>query len=467
MTSLTHAGLAAMPVASSERITIAGVTAAIALIYANIPTVGVQFHGLPSALNFVAPAMLAGLATWAVLLNGASIRLTVAAPWLCMFLTVGFVSALQARDPSSAMDELISMLIEGVFLFIVVVNAVRTSEALNAALWAIICSAGFMSAVVLHQYGTGAFEQNYGGFGQLGSLIGHETIELEARLAGSIGEVNRFAQVLAMAIPIAIVKALTSPTLRLRVFAGVCAFAMLGGCGVTFSRGVLVGLVPVIFIAMILGYIKVRSLVIGALIVSLAVVAVPSYRDRLVGLSDTLVNALSDDGLRSSDGAIKGRFASVAASLLVFVDNPIIGVGPGQNLRYYQQYSLRVGGKLRPYPREAHSLIPQLLADWGLLGVTGFLGAIATICAGLLGGIQRLKEQANPNHHIQAALLLSLVAYGGTSVFLHFSYVRYFWLMLGLAAAAAMLTAVVKKQATHSNKPLAPFSDVDYQGATQ
>ena len=38
--------------------------------------------------------------------------------------------------------------------------------------------------------------------------------------------------------------------------------------------------------------------------------------------------------------------------------------------------------------------------------------------------------------NIATAFLLALVAYMGTSVFLHLSYPRYFWMILALASAA-------------------------------
>ncbi len=426
---------------SMERVAVLGISVAIALIYSNTPTVAVQFHGLPAALNYVAPAILAGVAALAIIRDHQLIRLTAAAPWIGLFMATGFIGALCARNPGAAIDELVSMLIEGVVLYLVVVNSVRTPQMLHAALWAIVGAATFMSLVVIVQYATGSFDQNYGGFGQLGSLIGEDSPDNEARLAGSIGEVNRFAQILAMALPVALVKARSSTTSSLRVCAGLGALAMLGGCAVTFSRGVLIGLVPVVLIALALGYLKARALLTGALVGTLLILAIPSYRERVASLAEVVVLAASSDGLRSSDGAVRGRFASVGASLLVFADHPIIGVGPGQNLMYYQQYSLRVGGKLRPYPREAHSLIPQLLADWGLLGFLGFAGAVVTVCAGLLTHTRRLRTAGNPDQHIPAALLMALVSYGGTSAFLHFSYVRYFWLMLGLAAAATMFNS--------------------------
>jgi len=407
------------------------------LVYSNTLTIAVSFHGLPGVANFFAPGLLCVVALLGYFRYGASIQLSSAFPWLGLFLIAGVFGVLLARQPPDAFDSWVGVVTEGFLLYVIVVNALRSPELVNAAVWAVIAASALMGSIVLHQFVTSNFDSNYGGFGQIGSALDRSE-ESDFRLAGAIGEVNRFAQVLAMALPLAMIKCVTVTNRRLRWLAAIAAILTLGGIGVTFSRGVLVGLVPVIGIAFLLGYIKPRALIISGLVAVLLVVAVPSYRERVTSLASVANLFSSSDAMRTTDGALRGRFTSVFTSLLVFADNPIVGVGPGQYPSYYQAYSTRVGGKLRPYPREAHSLIPQLLADWGLVGVIGFVGAIAAVLSSMLIRFRQLAAVGDSHQHEIAALMMALTAYAGTSLFLHFSYIRFFWLILGLAAASAL-----------------------------
>ena len=425
------------------------------LFYSNALVIASRFHGLPSAIGYSLPLLLIAIGAWAILRQGHPVRLTSALPWLCLFLLAGSIGTMTARFPGLALLTLVEMVLEGVVLYLVVVNAVRSPRTLNFAVWAIIGAAAFMGAVVTHQLLTENYSSNYFGFGQVGDLLDQEEEDAGSRLAGAIGEVNRFAQVLAMALPLALVKVAVERG-RLRWVAALAAAAMLAGCLATYSRGVIVGLIPVVIAAVLLGYVKLRHLALGGALLVAFVLSNADYRERVASLGKIAVSLVAADGIRNSDGAVRGRYASIAASGLVFLDNPVFGAGPGMNKYHYVDYARHVGGKVRYYPREAHSLVPQIAAEWGTVGLIGFLGAIGAVVLGLARKLRELRAAGDPNEHLPSALLLSLLAYGGTSVFLHLSYIRYFWLMLGLAAAAALLQA--SRSTSKSTAPSYIFS---------
>src|SRR6185436_4587601 len=95
-------------------------------------------------------------------------------------------------------------------LYLLVTNVLRTREALRGATWALLAAGVLMSIVPLFQQFTGTFSSNYGGLAQVdsgGVDTGEEADECETeerqpRLAGPIGEKNRYAQVMLVLVPL-------------------------------------------------------------------------------------------------------------------------------------------------------------------------------------------------------------------------------------------------------------------------
>jgi O-antigen ligase len=103
----------------------------------------------------------------------------------------------------------------------------------------------------------------------------------------------------------------------------------------------------------------------------------------------------------------------------------------------YREYGEIVGGKLRPGRRKVHSLYFQIAAEHGLLGLLAFGGMMAASFAELQRARRRLKKSRPELSLLLTGLMLSLVLFLSTSLFIHASYVRYFWLFLGVAGAAS------------------------------
>jgi O-antigen ligase len=86
--------------------------------------------------------------------------------------------------------------------------------------------------------------------------------------------------------------------------------------------------------------------------------------------------------------------------------------------------------------RRGHSLYLEELADTGIMGMLGFL-SIALFCLRELALARRAALAVHaPHAHLISALFLAVVTYLASAMFLHLSYQRYYWLLLGMAGAA-------------------------------
>ena len=81
-------------------------------------------------------------------------------------------------------------------------NAIRSESVLRAALWTLVAAGTLMGGLLTFQYLTSSYDNDFLGFAQLGSSLGYdlEGVPEQRRLAGPIGEVNKFAQIMAQAV---------------------------------------------------------------------------------------------------------------------------------------------------------------------------------------------------------------------------------------------------------------------------
>jgi putative inorganic carbon (hco3(-)) transporter len=204
----------------------------------------------------------------------------------------------------------------------------------------------------------------------------------------------------------------------------------------TYSRGAAVALAGLVVLAVLLRYIRLRTAVaVGAVMLVGVFTLLPTYADRLESLTE--VSALVDDGGGPGDGAILGRATSNLAALNVFADHPVLGVGPGRyQADYSQAYANELGLRYFTTPRRAHNLYLEVAADTGALGLVAFLGIVGATLLGLWRARRRWLTRRPEYAHLATALLLAVMAYMLSGVFLHLAYIRYFWLLMAVANSA-------------------------------
>ena len=175
----------------------------------------------------------------------------------------------------------------------------------------------------------------------------------------------------------------------------------------------------------------------GTALVGAALVAPTDYGQRLAALGQ-VADVVHGDA--PSESALRGRLSEVTSAALMFVDHPVIGVGYGNFEEYYHRYARGLALDGRREERQAHSLYLEVAAETGVMGLLAFAALLAYPIAGLLRVLTRgCSARAARDAQRVAAFGISLFGYLMGSLFLHLSYPRYFWLLLGIALGVAAL----------------------------
>ena len=84
-----------------------------------------------------------------------------------------------------------------------------------------------------------------------------------------------------------------------------------------------------------------------------------------------------------------------------------------------------------------HNTYLELLVESGILGFTCFMAIVVVTIRNLLRAGRYWAGKRPEYAHLCMACMLSIGAFLATSLFLHLAFPRYFWLLMGLAGAAA------------------------------
>ncbi len=418
------------------------------ILYSNLAGVGVAFHGVPKPIAAAFPLLLAIPLTWELLFRRQPLIVSPVLLILLLYLFVQAVSMAFSSDAVRSSDAVLTLAVEGVALYLLITNTVRSTPVLRNATWALLLAGLLMSIVPLYQQVTRTFDNTYGGLAQaegVGFRTGEVTEEgggevRQARLAGPIGEKNRYAQIMLMLVPLGLMRAFGERTRALRLAALACTASIALGFVLAFSRGGAFGLLCMIAVMAIMRIIDMRRLLLVGAGVGLLLAAMPQYWNRLATVAST-TSLFSDEAAagETADGATKRRVTEMLAAVRVFVDHPVIGVGPGMFKSYSQEYGNRDALRRIESGRRAHSLFLEIAAETGALGLALFLALIFVTLAGL-AYVRRTCQESDPDlANLATAYLLALVCYLSTGIFLHLAYMRYFFLVLALGGAACQL----------------------------
>jgi O-antigen ligase len=415
------------------------------VFYANLAVVASRFHGVPQLLaSTIAVLLLIPIAKY-LILERQPLVVTPVLPLLFAFLGALFLSAVLSSDPSVSTAPLLNYLTEGLLLYLLVTNAVKTSRTLTKVAWALILAGAFMGAVSLIQEVTRTYSSDYGGLAQIDrygtgggfNIAPQDAPEkiLRPRLGGPLGSENRYAQIMAAVLPLALIRAFRERKRWLRFAAGACSLLILGGLLLTFSRGAAVAIGFTLAFMALLRELPLRRLLVAvALSALLVVLVVPDYVTRLRSL-ETVTALSTSDSSQPVDASLAGRKTENLAAWHTFLDHPLLGVGPGVYFREYsQQNANRLGLKYLKSERRGHSLYLEMAADSGLVGLGTFLAMVGTTLVLLRRAARRWRD--DPERAMLAgSFFFALFAYLACGAFIHLSYQRYFWVLLALASS--------------------------------
>ncbi len=414
------------------------------VFYLNLPTLATRFHGVPAIVSLLFGLVLVLPALKAILIDRQKVVFPVPFGLMLAYLAAALTSTLLSADIASSAASISLFASEGLVLYFLVVNVIRTADGLRQVIWALLIAGAVMGAISIWQETTESYRNVLGGLAQVnedGFKVGEDLggKVLRPRLAGPIGEQNRYAQLLVVLVPLGLFRVWGERQRALRVLAGLCTLLIVSGILLTFSRGAAVALAGLFLTMVLLRYIRVRQLLlVGVTATVLIGVVAPQTLIRLDSLAG--VGAFLGSSNADADGALVGRATSNLAALNAFLDNPIVGVGPGQYFRRYsQEYGNELGLRHFDNQRRAHNLYLETAADLGIVGFGAFMAIIAATMIPLWRLRRRLLVSRPDLANLAASFFLSVLGYLYTGAFLHLSYERYFWILLALAAVATIV----------------------------
>lgn len=410
----------------------------IALVYSNAAVVGAHFHNVPFAVAAGTPVLLLCVPLgYYLLIRRQVLVVPPAMVWIFGYLLVQLASTMMSRDSSAASAVVGIFLTEGVLLYLLVVNTVRTERMALAVVCVLLAVGAVLGGLSLHQELTQNFSHDYLGFAQVdgtANVLGGEAAP--SRTGGPLGRANRYAQIMVLLLPLVFAIVWGRYSRRASILAMGAASLIAIAVALTQSRGAAVGFALVLAVMVALRYIKLRHIAVLAIAVFALFIVVPAYGTRLQSLNR--VPGLAG-GVQAADGSIRSRITETVAAALVFVDHPLIGVGPGQFPTYYADYAQQFGLRVRTEDREAHNLYFGIASESGVLGSFFFFGAIAVTMRDLVRTRSRFLRRRPRLAYLATGFLLVIVAYLTTGIFLHLSFERYLWLMLALGAAVSTI----------------------------
>jgi putative inorganic carbon (HCO3(-)) transporter len=437
--------------------------AVIFVTYTNMAVIARNLYGVPDSVAN-AFGLLLGLPLVSYLIFQRR-RLVFDQTFILMlvFLVAMLASSLVAVDKPRALNRVRDYLVEGLAFYILIINVIRNLPTLRRVIWTLLLAGSLLGALTLYQEVTHTYNNDFGGLVGRESQVVSGQVTQEGtvttnRAGGPVdGDPNRFGQIMVVLLPLALFRIWGERSLWLRVAAACSFMLILGGMLLTYSRGAFVSFMLVLLIMTIMRYIRLRQILISvAGLAILILAAAPGYLARI----DTIRGVeglISQDSNQEPDYVTRGRLTEMMAALNVFLDYPVLGVGPGQYSKYYSvDYQLDPDIALRyiPNSRRAHTLYFEMGAETGVIGLTTFMAIVLLIMYRLWEARRRWFKTDPDSANMATALLLSIIGYLGTAIFLHLSYQRYYWLLLALGGAAIQIfepkildTAQLKKVA--------------------
>ncbi len=414
----------------------------VAIIYTNASEVGVRSLGLPSILQFLVVILLLVLVARR---SGAHPDLRFCDPILLLAAAYGvWIFTSSAWAPNSDLsDGTLAETVKGLVIIFLSLNLLNSRERLVQTAWVLVGVGAFLGTITVFQALTSSYHLGFGGFGRIkmAQIVGSMW---KPRTCGPLSDPNFYAQILIVLVPIALYRSWDEHSRLLKV----CAVYSLSVIGLatlfTYSRAAIVVLFLLVSVAALQRRVRPRYVLVTFLVaVPLLLKSPVGVEGRLATLSQLVPGA--EDNLAKRDSSFQHRFLYMETAWEMFSERPFLGVGAGNYSEYYPIYSRRIGSVMSSYDdfgerRYPHSLYLEVAAELGIVGI-GLLAAILLLSLFYLYGSYRIFRVRGESQSASVAfsLGLGLSGYLMTSLFLHGHYVRYLWLLAGIAAAVRQI----------------------------
>jgi len=117
------------------------------VIYANLAPVAVRSYGVPKLFAVSSFALLLLPAAYYVIARGEGIRTDTTLALMLAYLGVQLASSVFARNAGDALERVATFATEGVAIYLLLLNTVRTPAILRRCLWAMIAAGVLLGSV--------------------------------------------------------------------------------------------------------------------------------------------------------------------------------------------------------------------------------------------------------------------------------------------------------------------------------
>jgi O-antigen ligase len=375
------------------------------VLYSNISRVYPALETFRPALAVAAAAIVMMAVEQAVMRKG--FRLAWPQGYLLLvFLGVAGVSSFGAIYSRKAF-ETTSDLSKVLLIYLLLENTLTSAKRVRIVLWTLVVGGLFPAFGTIYNYSRGILvEHTRGGW------------------IGIFKNPNECAYALVLLVPIALTLTYGSKRIVQLSLWGIIA-TYFAAIYLTFSRG---GLIALFAVMALIGWKQksslIRTLIMGAL--ALGLVGVALFWNRKDDFKD-----LRDDT------TVNQRIATIKAGTLMFLDKPLLGVGPGCSMVAYPLY----------VPKDAHcgcqdqlvihNAFIQILSELGILGFLPFMGFIGVTLFQLWRAGNIFQSDRAPIY--ARGLELSLWGFVIAGMSGGFSYTWFPYILVGVAVATLRL----------------------------
>ncbi|WP_324874232.1 O-antigen ligase family protein [Methylocaldum sp.] len=407
-----------------------GLAALTFVAYTNAADVAIE-HGVPSPAKIYGITLLIA-ATLHIIRGYKPIGAGTPALITLIYMLLILASLSYSDYFRDAREPVINYIREGMICILMILT-LRTGAMFKLLIWSLIIAALFLGSMNLLQFITGAYWFNFAGFAnaeydELAKELG------DYRISGPLADPNFYALILLPIVPLCIERLLNEPMRFLRPVAAVTLATVLLAISLTYSRGALIGLVGMLGVALIRIRIPPKALALGLVVMLCVLPFTPNaYITRINDMIATIAGDKAASETSAADVSVDGRLAEMQVAWRMFTDNPLFGVGAGSYIFNFQSYSQDLHLINRGEDRNAHNLYLQIAAERGLIGLAAF-GTLLWFMAQSLRRSKHMFQEAGCYDYgtLATAFSTGLVGFLISSFFLHDSYPKYFWILIGI-----------------------------------
>lgn len=444
--SVSFAALALVAIAAlwylRDRISLAiALPILVVLAYSNASDLLTRATGAPSLLQPLIGILAIVVFFARKRLHPAGSIFTLLTLLLALYCVAVFASTIWAVDRDLA-DQRVSEIAKGFAIYLLVAMLAATWSSLRQGMAALVVCASVLAMLSLYQIATNQYDNDFFGFSQVESGNIYSDVS-GTRIAGPVHDPNFYAQLLLIAIPLAIVAAISSRDTRRRILYIAGALISAAAAILTYSRGAFFAMLAMGALLLASLRVRVMHFAVAAAAVVLVFLALPPALTARLGTVEQLLPGAQSGVER--DASVEKRKLVLGTAWSMFSEQPFLGVGAANFSTRFNHYAAIAGSSSPQYDDPGstqfpHSLYMQIAAETGVVGFALFASAMAVAVVSLIRSNRHLVALRRDDlAALAAGTGVALCGFLLTSMFLHGAYQRPLFIVLGFTTAIARL----------------------------